>query len=215
MWVSQEKDRRVNIIDIGAIVNRFGATDVDGTADPNRNSDPLDPPQSPTGYHPSADRSPPKLEANLWNAGPPDGDINIIEIGTTIIQFGHDCSGLPLKATVTPTLTPTLAATPATTPTLAATAATTPTTTATPCPPFVAGEVIVAFESGTTLERVAEIVESVGATNIEFLFDLGSGPIYTVDVQVGQELESVGLFKAFPEVRYAQPNYVYCNDPVF
>ena len=92
MWAGQEKDRRVNIIDIGAIVSRFGATAVDGTADPNRNSDPLDPPQALTGYHPSADRAPPLLGSNLWNLGPPDGQINIIEIGEAVAQFGHTCA---------------------------------------------------------------------------------------------------------------------------
>lgn len=97
MWVNKQKDRRVNIIDIGAIVNRFGAQ-----GDPG--GDPLDPPQNLNGYHVSADRSPPAIGANLWNAGPPDGLINIIEVGTTIVQFGHDCSG-PL-ATPTPTSTP-------------------------------------------------------------------------------------------------------------
>ena len=84
MWVNKQKDRRVNIIDIGALVNRFG-----GAGDPG--GDPLDPPQALTGYHVSADRSPP-IGLNLWNAGPPDGDINIIEIGLAVVQFGHNCS---------------------------------------------------------------------------------------------------------------------------
>jgi hypothetical protein len=67
---------------------------VDGTADPNRNSDPLDPPQALVGYHPSADRSPP-IGPNVWNAGPPDGNINIIDIGSVVAQFGHDCTAPP------------------------------------------------------------------------------------------------------------------------
>ena len=54
--------------------------------------DPLDPPQALTGYHVSADRSPPEVGANPWNAGPPDGFINVIEIGLAIVQFGHDCN---------------------------------------------------------------------------------------------------------------------------
>ena len=91
MWVANQKDRRVDIIDIGAIVQRFGATDADGVADPNRNIDPLDPPQALTGYHPSADRSPPG--PNILNAGTPDGTINIIEIGLAVVQFGHTCVG--------------------------------------------------------------------------------------------------------------------------
>ena len=88
MWVNKQKDRRVNIIDIGAIVPRFFTA-----GDPG--GDPLDPPQDLTTYHVSADRSPPEEGANLWNAGPPDGGINIIEIGLAVVQFGHNCSGLP------------------------------------------------------------------------------------------------------------------------
>ena len=87
MWVNKQKDRRVNVIDIGALVQRiFTSGDAGG--------DPLDPPQALTGYHVSADRSPP-IGANVWNAGPPDGDINIIEIGLIVAQFGHNCSGSP------------------------------------------------------------------------------------------------------------------------
>jgi len=28
---------------------------------------------------------------NPWNIGPPNGAINIIEIGFTVVQFGHSC----------------------------------------------------------------------------------------------------------------------------
>ena len=84
MWVNQQKDGRVNIVDIGALAQRiFTGGDPGG--------DPLDPPQALTGYHVSADRSPP-IGPNLWNAGPPDGDINIIEIGLAVAQFLHDCN---------------------------------------------------------------------------------------------------------------------------
>ena len=84
MWINKQKNRRVNVLDIGAIVQRlFTAGDPGG--------DPLDPPQALTGYHVSADRSAP-IGPNLWNAGPADGNINIIEIGLTVVQFGHDCS---------------------------------------------------------------------------------------------------------------------------
>ena len=86
-WANKEKDRIVNIIDIAAIVNRFAAV-----GDPG--GDPLVPPQALTGYHVSADRSPPN-GPNLWNAGPPDGDINLIEIGLAVAQFSHNCSGSP------------------------------------------------------------------------------------------------------------------------
>ena len=85
MWVNKQKNRRVNILDIGAIVQRLFTV-----GDPG--GDPLDPPQALTGYHVSADRSAP-IGPNLWNAGPPDGNINILEVGLTVAQFGHDCSG--------------------------------------------------------------------------------------------------------------------------
>ena len=83
MWVDERKDQRVDIIDIGALVQRFG-----GVGDPS--GDPLDPPHALKGYHVSADRSPP-IGPNLWNAGPPDGNINIIEVGLAVAQFGHTC----------------------------------------------------------------------------------------------------------------------------
>ena len=87
MWVNKGKDKVVNIIDVGALVQRFGAA-----GDPG--GDPLDPPQALAGYHVSADRSSP-IGANVWNAGPPDGTINIIEIGLVVVQFGHNCSESP------------------------------------------------------------------------------------------------------------------------
>ena len=87
MWVNKDKDKVVNIIDLSALVQRLFTA-----GDPN--GDPLDPPQALTGYHTSADRSAP-IGPNLWNAGPPDGNINIIEIGLAVVQFGHDCSGSP------------------------------------------------------------------------------------------------------------------------
>ena len=83
MWVNDERDGRINIVDIGAVVLRlFTAGDPGG--------DPLDPPQDTTSYHVSADRSPP-TGPNVWNAGPPDGDINILDLGLTVVQFGHIC----------------------------------------------------------------------------------------------------------------------------
>ena len=84
MWVNKQKDQVVNIIEVGALVQRFGAA-----GDPG--GDPLAPPQALTGYHVSADRSAP-IGANVWNAGPPDGGINIIEIGLAVVQFGHNCA---------------------------------------------------------------------------------------------------------------------------
>ena len=85
MWVNLEKDQVVNVIDIGALVPRFGSG-----GDPS--GDPLNPPTALSGYHVSADRSGPQLGGNLWNAGPPDGFISVIEIGLIVVQFGHTCA---------------------------------------------------------------------------------------------------------------------------
>jgi hypothetical protein len=92
MWVNKARDRRVNIIDIGALIQRFGDTDTDPDALNGRNDDPLDAPQALTGYHNSADRSPPIIGSNTWNLAGPDGRINIIEIGEAIAQFGNTCA---------------------------------------------------------------------------------------------------------------------------
>ena len=85
MWANGTRDRVVNIIDISALVFRFGTTG-------ELSGDPFNPPQALTGYHVSADRTPPEVGANPWNAGPPDGDINITEIALAIVQFGHNCT---------------------------------------------------------------------------------------------------------------------------
>ncbi|MCH7718016.1 MAG: FG-GAP repeat protein, partial [Chloroflexi bacterium] len=85
MWATGTRDGVVNIIDISALVLRFGTMG-------ELSGDPLNPPQALTGYHVSADRTPPEVSANPWNAGPPDGDINITEIALAIVQFGHNCT---------------------------------------------------------------------------------------------------------------------------
>lgn len=79
------RDKIVNIIDIGAVVLRFG-TGGDPTGDP------LTPPLDTTSYHTAFDRGGPYVGVNLWHLRPPDGAINIIDIGAVIIQFGHTCS---------------------------------------------------------------------------------------------------------------------------
>jgi hypothetical protein len=89
------KDWRVNIIDQGVVVNRSGSHDAGGTAPNNRNSDPLIPPTSGSGYHVSADRSSPLTGSNVWNLSPPDGQINIIDIGLVVAQGGHSCFAPP------------------------------------------------------------------------------------------------------------------------
>ena len=81
------RDQMVNILDIGAIVARFGATGVSTI-------DPLSPPPPAPPYHPAFDRSSP-VGPDLWNLGPADGDINIIDTGAAVAQFGHTCVAAP------------------------------------------------------------------------------------------------------------------------
>ena len=84
VWVNGVKDKTVNILDIGAIVKRFGSV-----GDPT--GDPLVPPTALTGFDAGSDRSPPLIGSKVWNLGPPDGVINLIEIGEMAASFGNTC----------------------------------------------------------------------------------------------------------------------------
>jgi hypothetical protein len=79
---SNERDRIINVSDIGRIVARFGAT-----GDPA--ADPLSAPPA-AGYHTAFDRT--TLGPNLWNAGLPNGGITVQDIGLIVAQFGHTCA---------------------------------------------------------------------------------------------------------------------------
>jgi hypothetical protein len=78
-----------------------------------------------------------------------------------------------------------------------------------PCCPdfFVQGQLIVGFQSGTTQSRVNEIAANLGASVIE---KVGSPDFdtYLTGIPAGQELAFIPLFKAFPEVRHAEPNFI-------
>jgi hypothetical protein len=78
-----------------------------------------------------------------------------------------------------------------------------------PCCPssFATGQLIVAFQSGTTQNRVNEIATKLGASVIR---KLGSpdADTYLMGMPEGQELAFIPLFKAFPEVRFAEPNFI-------
>ena len=71
-----------------------------------------------------------------------------------------------------------------------------------------AGEIIVSFEEGTTLERVEEIVLQVGALVITQI----SSPTHTslIGVPIGEEVLYLALFEAFPEVPFASLNRAVC-----
>ena len=83
-----ERDRRVNIVDIGAIVLHFGTSGDPGI-------DPLSAPPA-SGYHTAFDRSQAAEGGDPWDLGPPDGSINIIDIAAVVIQFGHTCTNIPV-----------------------------------------------------------------------------------------------------------------------
>jgi subtilisin family serine protease len=51
-------------------------------------------PDTGPNYHPSLDRTPPPPDADPWDLGPPDGNINIPhDILGAAAQFGHTCAG--------------------------------------------------------------------------------------------------------------------------
>lgn len=74
----------------------------------------------------------------------------------------------------------------------------------------VAGELIVAFQAGTTLGTVESLAASVGSVVI--LRVLQSPPSYLVRVPIGEEIAFIPIFQAFQEVQYAEPNAVGCFD---
>jgi hypothetical protein len=89
-WANDQRDRRVNIIDIGAVVRRSGTNDGQANAENDRSDNPLDAPKTMNQYHSSADRSAP-IGPNPWNLGLPDGRINVIDLGAVVAQSGHTC----------------------------------------------------------------------------------------------------------------------------
>jgi hypothetical protein len=79
-----------------------------------------------------------------------------------------------------------------------------------PCCPFysyVAGKLIVGFQSGVTRERVEEIAAQIG-TLILHQFILSNA--YVMGVPMGDEIAYITRFGAFPEVYAASPDYVGC-----
>ena len=86
------RDRRVNIVDIGALVLRFGTVSGPLPTKEEWLAAALTPPSDLTGYHAAFDRGGPIPGEDLWDLLPPDGAINIIDIGAMVIQFGHTCA---------------------------------------------------------------------------------------------------------------------------
>jgi polyhydroxybutyrate depolymerase len=88
---SPQRDGKVRIGDILAVVQHYYADDAGGTAAINRNSDPLSTPPA-TGYHPAFDRGGVIPGGHLWDLAPPDGQIRIDDVLAVVNQYFHDCS---------------------------------------------------------------------------------------------------------------------------
>ena len=87
-----DQDGAVAFGDFLLFVQHFGTNDVGGTAQINRNSDPLTTPDlGPGSYHPLVDRGA-VLGPNPWNVGPPDGAIGFGDFLALVSQFGHRCA---------------------------------------------------------------------------------------------------------------------------
>ena len=86
-----ERDGRVNILDIGAIVTRFGSTRETPPTKEEALAEALSPPPPAPAYHAASDRGGPIPGQELWNLRPPDGSIDIIDVAAAVVQFGHTC----------------------------------------------------------------------------------------------------------------------------
>ena len=86
------RDQIVNIIDIAAVVLRFGTVSDPPPTKEEALAEALMPPSDLTSYHAAFDRDSPIPGEDLWDLLPPDGAINIIDIGAVVVQFGHTCA---------------------------------------------------------------------------------------------------------------------------
>ena len=74
-----------------------------------------------------------------------------------------------------------------------------------PEPPYVPGQVLVKFHEDIGRERIADIVQKEGG---KIKSVLGRTGIHLVILPEGTDvMEAVGRFAAYPEVRYAEPNF--------
>ena len=87
-----ERDGRVNILDIGAIVTRFGSARETPPTKEEALAEALSPPPPAPAYHAASDRGGPIPGQELWNLLPPDGSIDITDLGAAVVQFGHTCA---------------------------------------------------------------------------------------------------------------------------
>ncbi len=87
-----ERDRRVNVIDIGAVVTRFGSVRETPPTKEEALAEAMSPPPAAPAYHAASDRGGPIPGQELWNLLPPDGSINIADVAAVVVQFGHTCA---------------------------------------------------------------------------------------------------------------------------
>jgi hypothetical protein len=80
----------IRVEDILAVVARYFTDDADGTASPNRYSDPLSLPLQ-FGYHPAFDRGG-VVGPHQWDMAPPNGQIRVDDILQVVQQYFHDCA---------------------------------------------------------------------------------------------------------------------------
>jgi len=85
-----QRDRRVSIGDIGAVVARFGSFRQPPPTKEEALVEALTPPPPAPAYHAAYDRG--GSIDNLWNQLPPDGRIIVADIGAVVAQFGHTCA---------------------------------------------------------------------------------------------------------------------------
>jgi hypothetical protein len=86
------RDKMVNIIDIAAVILRFGTVSDPPLTKEEAFAQAFVPPEDLTSYHAAFDRDSPIPGEDLWDLQPPDGAINIIDIAATVVQFGHTCA---------------------------------------------------------------------------------------------------------------------------
>ena len=82
----------INITGIAARVPRVGNVSAPPLTKEEAFAEALTPPPDLTSYHAAFDRGGPIPGQDLWDLLPPNGSINIIDIGATVIQFGHTCA---------------------------------------------------------------------------------------------------------------------------
>ena len=86
-------DGVIGLSDFLLLLQHFGATDDNGQASINRNSDPLTTPDAGPGtYHPRFDRGE-VIGPNGWDRAPPNGAIALSDFLALLVQFGHTCAG--------------------------------------------------------------------------------------------------------------------------